>query len=91
MRPQKLQTRARGTPPLKTQNAPIYFQNAPKNAPIYVKMQLEFVGLFNTNNQGFQREMRGGKEKSQTSLEGAGFLIGADYRHHTILAKPYNY
>jgi len=30
-------------------------------------------------------------KKASTSLGGAGFLIGADYRHHTILAKPYDY
>jgi hypothetical protein len=31
------------------------------------------------------------KEKSQTSLEGAGFLNGADYRHHTMPCKYYDY
>ena len=62
---------------------PSVFSKYPQKHPHLIQAVARINWTFKDKESCIRRHFRGEKEKSQTSLEGAGFLNGADYRIRT--------
>ena len=60
-----------------------FFSKYPQKHPHLAQAVARINRTLKDKKSSISRHFRGGKEKSQTSLEGADFLNGADYRIRT--------